>query len=120
MAFDIARGMPLALFAWQAACGEREALHEGMAAADGPANQVKAYCDRFYFRFLLPLRRLTGRLSGQEYAGWQGWYASHRDQCVDGFLQSGDLKPGLIHAASGLATALLHPRSFLREYVLDS
>lgn len=120
MAFDIARGMPLALFAWQAACGEREALHGAMAAAEEPANHVSAYCDRFYFHFLLPLRRLTGRLSRQEYAEWKRWYARHRNHCVDGFAQGGDFKPGLVHAASGLGLALLHPRSFLREYVLDS
>jgi D-aspartate ligase len=119
MAFDIARGMPLALLAWQAACGDRAALEEELAAAVGRVSQGKAYCDRFYFRFLLLLQRLTGSLSSDEYAGWLRWYAAHREELVDGFMQRGDLKPGLVHAASALGSALLHPRSFLREYVLQ-
>jgi D-aspartate ligase len=118
MAFDIARGMSLALFAWHAACGNDAGLRDAMTRPDG--NHVKAYCDRFYFRFLLTLQRLMRSLPGEEYGRWRRWYSTHREQCVDGFLQGEDLKPGVVHAVSALTAALTHPRSFLREYVLDS
>ncbi len=119
MAFDIARGMPLALLAWQAACGERAALQQELDAANGRTSDVKAYCDRLFFHLVLLPKRLTGRMSSEEYAGWRRWYANYRTRCVDGFAQRGDMKPGAAYALSTLKSVLLHPRSLLREYVLE-
>ncbi len=119
MAFDIARGMPLALLAWQAACGERAALQQELDAANGRTSDVKAYCDRLFFHLVLLPKRLTGRMSSEEYAGWRRWYANHRTRCVDGFAQRGDMKPGVAYALCTLKSVLLSPRSLLREYVLE-
>ncbi len=120
MALDVARGLPLPLFAWCAAKGDREGLRALSDKARAfPEGQGYVYCDRFAFALLLGLRRLAGSTSADEYRRWSSWYSSHQEHAVDASAQRGDRLPGLVHAAVEMWSAARHARAFYRGCVRD-
>jgi predicted ATP-grasp superfamily ATP-dependent carboligase len=114
MAFDIARGMPLPLFAHLAACGDDAALAcEIQKARVHSGDGKKAFTYQLHFGELLLVQRLAGSISREEVAHWRRWYASHRGDVVDAVREDGDEMPSLVDAVMHLAHHVRHPRSFI-------
>jgi predicted ATP-grasp superfamily ATP-dependent carboligase len=119
MGFEIARGLPLPLFALLAANGDEARLRALAKTAKAPGNHQQVYCDRFLFRFLLTARRLAGGISRQEQARWRQWYADHAGNIVDASLDPADQRPAVVHALSELWRAARHPRGFVRRFLRE-
>src|SRR5262249_41353571 len=103
MAFDIARGMPLPLFAHLAACGDEGALaREVEEARAHSGNGASAFTYRLQLGELLLAQRLAGTISREEATRWRLWCASHRGHLVDAVLKEGDGMPSLVDAAMHL------------------
>jgi len=117
--FDIARGLPLPLFAWLAAKGDRAGLQVLAGAARLPEPSPSIYCDRFALDLMLLLRGLAGTTSAQERQRWQTWLASHRAVTIDATFAAGDRLPGLVHAAAGLFGSIRHARGYWQQSVRD-
>lgn len=114
MAFDIARGMPLPLFAHLAACGDDTALAQEIHKARAHSgNGKKAFTYQLHLGELLLVQRLAGSISREEVAHWRRWYASHRGDVVDAVREHGDEMPSLVDAVMHLAHHVRHPRSFI-------
>ena len=120
MAFEIARGLPLPLFAWLSAMGDTEGVRE-LAASASRVRQGDAviFCHRFFLKFLLLVQRATGTMTAAESRRWTEWYATNRTRAVDASADPNDRLPGVVHAVSELLDAVRHPRGFLRGYVLE-
>jgi D-aspartate ligase len=120
MGFDIARGMPLPLFVYEAASGHEQRLAEVAREAlawTGTGQHI--YCHRGVFELLLRAQGLSGRLSSQEVRQWREWYARHREGAVDAVIDTGDWVPWVVDVAMHLRSYVRHPKSFIRTMVLD-
>jgi predicted ATP-grasp superfamily ATP-dependent carboligase len=116
MAFDVARGLPLPLFAYQAAIGDRERLREEIerARAADP-RQIRAYCRSFELKVFLTLRRMCGKTSRDSARRWRAWLEEHRRTMVDSVFDAEDRSPSSVEAIHHLAGYARHPRAFLRQ-----
>jgi D-aspartate ligase len=115
MGLDIARGLPLPMWAYLGACGQESVLRGEVQrvghASDGPA---VVFCDRFTFRALLTAMTITRRLSGLEATRWKRWYEDHRAGAVDVAIDVRDPLPGFVHALSEVVLGLQAVPRFLR------
>jgi predicted ATP-grasp superfamily ATP-dependent carboligase len=120
MGFDIARGVPLPLLVYEAACGDEQRLAEVAREALGwkGAGQY-IYCHRGIFELLLRAQGLSGRLSSQEVRHWREWYARNRERAVDAVLDTEDWVPMMVDVAMHLRSYARHPKGFIRTMVLD-
>jgi predicted ATP-grasp superfamily ATP-dependent carboligase len=115
MGLEIARGLPLPLWAYLGACGENSLLRaEVQRAARAEDSSAVAFCDRFTFALLLIAMAVTGRLSKREAARWKRWYADHRAVAVDVAVSGHDPLPGFVHALSEVKLGLQAMPRFLR------
>jgi predicted ATP-grasp superfamily ATP-dependent carboligase len=120
MAFDVARGMPLPLFAQLAACGDEASLAREVNRARACAgNGAGAFTYGLQFGELLVLQQLAGKMTREEAKGWWRWYGAHRHALVDAVREDGDGVPWFIDAALHLVHHVRHPRSFLLSIALD-
>jgi predicted ATP-grasp superfamily ATP-dependent carboligase len=120
MAFEVARGMPLPLLVYYAACGDEQALQTAIAAAQRWfVAQQHIYCHRFTLALLLRAQRLSGRLSTEEAQQWRRWYVAHREHATDAVADRSDPLPALVDIALHLQSYARHPRAFVRHMVLD-
>jgi predicted ATP-grasp superfamily ATP-dependent carboligase len=119
MAFDIARGMPLPLFAQLAASGDVGGLaKEVEKSRTHSGNSASAFTYRLHLGELLFVQRLTGTISREEASQWRRWYDSHRGHLVDAVRKDGDGIPSLVDAALHLVRRVRHPRSFILSIAL--
>ncbi|ATB30034.1 carbamoyl-phosphate synthase [Melittangium boletus] len=120
MGFDIARGMPLPLFVYEAASGHEDRLGEvARAALEWKGAGQYIYCHRGIFELLLRAQGLSGRLSSNEVTHWREWYARNRERAVDAVIDTGDWVPWMVDVAMHLRSYARHPRGFIRTMVLD-
>lgn len=120
MAFDIARGLPQPLLAYDAAVGRwdrlRARIEQARSTADG---RGRVYCRGLELKLLLICRRLFGSMSRQETSHWWRWLSSHRDSIADAVFQHDDRLPGWLEALHHLVRCARHPRSFVRQLIAD-
>ncbi len=120
MGFDIARGQPLPLLVYEAACGHEERLAEVVRdtlAWKGAGQYI--YCHRGIFELLLRAQGLSGRLSADEVKHWREWYARNRERAVDAVMDTSDWVPWMVDTAMHLRSYVRYPRGFIRTMVLD-
>ena len=120
LAFEIARGMPLPLFAYLGATGDDAALaRAGAAARACSAPTGRAFTHRLDFQVMVRGREVTGRMSPAEAERWWRWSAQHRARITDAVLDVTDPLPSLVDTVVGLGHWLRHPRSAIRRIILD-
>lgn len=120
MAFDIDRGMPLPLFAYADALGDRAGLDAlALAAHGGEGAGGHVYSHRVLFELMLRAQRASGHLSADEERHWRGWWTQHRADATDAVGDRGDVGPLAIDVIGHLSWFARHPRSFVRSMVLD-
>ncbi len=118
MAFDVARGLPLPLFAYQAAIGDGRRLRQQIGAARARHHRpIRAYCRSFELKLFLTLRRLCGTLSREAARRWWAWLEEHRRSMVDAVFDAEDRLPGSVEAVHQLAGYARHPRAFFRQVI---
>jgi hypothetical protein len=86
MAFDIARGVPLPLFVYEAARRRRDRLREIVERARTVPEGSAAFCNRIDFSLLLRLQRLTASMEAPEEAQWRAWLASRNGAVTDAVI----------------------------------
>jgi predicted ATP-grasp superfamily ATP-dependent carboligase len=121
MAFDIARGLPVSLFAYYAALGDHIALRRlaNDAHHESPRHP-DVYCNLIDFEILLRAQRLSGALSADEARHWRNWYKSHRGRVVHAVFDRDDWKPAIAEIVRQLIEHGRHPRAFVKSTVLKS
>lgn len=102
MAFETARGLPLALSVYYAAIGDTDALRACLTSAERATDGATIYAHRFVFQMLLAAQRASRSMSSAEYARWRAWYRANRHKAVDASADPIDWAPGLVHAAAEL------------------
>lgn len=119
VSFEVARGLPSPWLVYLGATGRREELAVEVARARAVPEQPGAiYCNRFTARFELAWQVLTGAVPLAEERRWRSWYASHRGEVTDPYVEQGDPGPQLAQGLSEIAGMLRHPRAFLRKRIL--
>lgn len=120
MAFDTARGLPLARLAVLDAVGDAAGLEAALDAAESfDVAPERVYCHRFNLEVMLRVQRASGRLSADEVRRWRAWLARHGDAVVDATLALGDPRPTWADVVRTCWSYARHPRTFLRTLVLD-
>jgi D-aspartate ligase len=118
MGFDIARGLSLPLLVWHAANARHTAVRDVLARSHAWRSQGnEVYCHKTMFDLVLALQALSGQMTKEEVSCWRTWYATHR--ATDAVRDPDDRMPAVIDAAQWVGHFVRHPRSFLREYVLN-
>jgi D-aspartate ligase len=116
MAFEIARDVPLPLFVYAAATGQRELLKsEVEKARSAPAEQGRVFCNRLELGALLKQQQLGGHVNKADLDRWQQWLTSHEGRLSDAILDASDKKPAVAHITQEVFGYLRHPRSFIRQ-----
>lgn len=121
MVYEIARGMPLPLFAYCAAIGDEaglERLAEAARAAAPPTGRT--FTDRLALEVMLRGQRLTGRMSSEEAARWRRWYTEHRASMVDLSLDKDDAWPVFFDLVQRLGHWGRHPWNTVRRMLFNS
>jgi len=120
MAFDIARGLPLPLLAYDAALGRWDRLSRRIALASNCSVQRGLiYCRSLELKLQLVTRQLCRRISREESERWWGWLRTHRGSTVDAVADANDRMPEWLEAFHHFARFARHPRSFVRQVVTD-
>jgi predicted ATP-grasp superfamily ATP-dependent carboligase len=120
MGFDVARGAPLPMLVWHAACGDKKALDAELAcAAAWKSTGQEVYCHKTMLDLVLGLQGLSGQMSKDDVRHWRRWYADHRATATDAVRDPDDKRPALVDAASWVQHFAKHPRSFVRSFVLN-
>jgi hypothetical protein len=120
MGFDIARGMPLPMLVWHAARGEHARVREALAFARAwrPRGD-EVYCHKTMLDLVLSLQGLSGQMTGEEVRRWRNWYAQHEKTAIDAVRDQDDRMPAVIDAAQWMHHFARHPRSFVRNFVMN-
>lgn len=120
MGFEIARGLPLPMLVWHAAHGDDARVAAGIARARAwrPSGD-EAYCHKTMLDLLLTLQGLAGQMSRGDVKRWRAWYANHRDGLTDAVRDPDDQLPVIIDTAQWVQHFAKHPRSFVRDFVLN-
>jgi predicted ATP-grasp superfamily ATP-dependent carboligase len=120
MGFDIARGLPLPMLVWHAARGDRAKLDEELARARAwkPSGE-EVYCHKTMLDVVLTLQGLSGQMSRDDVRRWRRWYRDHRRTATDAVRDPEDRMPAMIDAAQWASHFAKHPRSFVRNFVLN-
>jgi D-aspartate ligase len=120
LAFEIARGLPLPLMVYAAACGDepwlRKLVEESARPHEGPQ---AAFCNGFGLHMLLAAQRLSGRMSPELVQKWRDWYVDRDGRRVDSHADQSDPLPSIAFAADEVYRAIRHPRFFVRSIVLN-
>lgn len=118
MGFDLARGLPEALLAYEAAMGHHEAVRALLRAArETRPGQAPVYCHSAALGRLLRWQEASGALAHADAAGWRTWLGSH--PTVDAVRATDDRAPAVVDALNRLVAAARHPRAFVRTMVLN-
>ena len=115
MAFDIARGLPQPLLAYDAALGRRAQVGRRVQAACQADWTDRVYCRRFELKLLLVMWRLFRRMSQEDVNHWSAWLVAHGEDVVDGVFDAADRRPSKVEALHHLVGFARHPRAFLRQ-----
>ena len=122
MGFEVARGLPLPLLVWHAARGDSARLAEALARSRAwrPSGH-EVYCHKLMLDLTLALQRRSGRMSRVDVARWRAWHddAAHRHAATDAVRDPDDPRPAKVDALQWAAHFARHPRSFVRDYVLN-
>jgi D-aspartate ligase len=120
MGFEIARGLPLPMLVWHAAHGDDTRVAAELARArDWRPSGDEAYCHKTMLDLLLTLQGLAGQMTRTDVKRWRAWYANHRDGVTDAVRDPDDQMPGLVDTAQWVQHFAKHPRSFVRDFVLN-
>ncbi|HZX94238.1 MAG TPA: hypothetical protein VFE90_06955 [Myxococcales bacterium] len=116
MAFDHARGLPQAWFAYLHAIGAHEELAAELdrARVARPDAATLAYCYRLGTWTQLTIERLARSVPPSEVERWRRWRKGAL-RLIDPAWEEGDPGPGIADAIAQLWMALRHPRSFFRR-----
>lgn len=120
MGFEVARGLPLPLLAYQDALAEHggPSLLAERAGALAAPGQVFAHATAF--KVMIAAQQLSGALSREEAETWRDWYDSHEGRRVDAVHDPDDVWPARLDTVQMLQHHLRHPRIFMRAIVFNS
>jgi D-aspartate ligase len=120
MAFDMARGLPLAWLAHLGACGDEAALNREIDTCSHSSDtEHHTFSYRLQLSELLWAQRLSGTMSATDFSHWRRWYRQHHDHMIDAVADSTDPRPELATAVNKMCAFLRHPRAFVRQIALD-
>jgi hypothetical protein len=99
MAFDLSRGLPLPLLAYEEALGEDERVAERMAAALRWTPGAKPGHPRHLgLEVVLAAQRIYGQMSREGADAWRRWYQHDRLYEVEPAVDGGDWMPRIVDA----------------------
>ena len=120
MAFDVERGLDVALLSYFSALGDDSRVEELLRSSrDEPGHGPRVHLHRFNFEIMMRAQGLSGALSGGERRSWRSWYSQHSDCSTDATLDRFDWVPAVLDAARNVYGYLRHPRAFVRTIVLN-
>ena len=115
MEFEVCRGLPLPLIAYEAALGRDDAFN-----ANGlPSPGRSVYSHGLLFELLVRGQLVTGRMSVHEGRRWRTWRREHRGDAVDAVSDEDDPLPRLFDTLRIVRQMATQPRSFARQYWLE-
>lgn len=121
MAFEVARGLPMARLVYEAALGNAAWVRDTLDASSAMVpSRPTAYCHRLAFELLLGVPLGKGRMSAVDRRKWRAWYASRDGAILDPIRAPDDRLPGFADLAQEFLSAVRHPRAFLRSLVDDA
>jgi len=116
LAFDVARGLPLATLFYEGALGNDATVAAATAAAaNADGSGPKGFCNRSRLAVMLGLRRLLGTMPKREVERWKEWYEADLDSVIDAVADSRDPWPERCDLMLQIHSYLRHPRAFLRN-----
>jgi D-aspartate ligase len=119
MAFDIARGLPLPLLAYDDAL-EGQTTFGDVAAVNQPAHSTgKIFVHGSEFKLMIAAQRLTGALTGEQARSWLRWYHEGDGRRVDAIDDSDDAWPSRFDKLEIARHHVRHPRAFIRSTLLN-
>lgn len=116
MGFEIARGLPLPLMAYEDAIGRSL---RGEDRPEGSDAGAKVYAHGVLFKILLGSQRLFGSISRDEQRRWHDWYYRSDGARVDAVGDADDRVPQLIDLMNIAEDMARRPLRFIRVIALN-
>lgn len=118
MGFDVARGLPLVVLAYEGALGHTEKVAQLLRDADAPRTEGRqVFCHKNALELVLRWQETSGAMPSKEATQWRDWLKSH--QAVDAVIDADDWAPAAVDSLSRIAAYARHPRAFVREIVFN-
>jgi predicted ATP-grasp superfamily ATP-dependent carboligase len=120
MAFDVSRGVPIPKLMYHAARGETAELGRELSAARRETEHTDhGYCHKTILDLVLTLQGASRQMSRADVKKWRAWVKTRDGKLTDAVRDKGDRMPGLVDAATWARHFAKHPRSFVRDFVLN-
>lgn len=115
MAFEDARGLPLAYLYYLAAHGDTARLAQEWDRAEAwQPPGVQAFCHGGLLRLVRAAQLLT-RVAGHQPEPWGAWRARHAAHLTDAVMCADDRAPAWVDAFDHVRGFVKHPRAFVRS-----
>lgn len=118
MGFEVARGLPLPLMAYEDALGRSLELDQERPAPPNDA-AFETYAHGAAFKILLHTQRVFGALTPDEQRKWLAWYEASGAARVDAVADADDRVPELIDAINIAHDLARHPLRFINVIALN-
>lgn len=120
MAFDVARGLPLPLMAYEDAIGRPLVDESGRKQNGSSADSlIRAYAHGAAFKVLLGAQRVAGALSRDEERKWRQWYDELGAARIDAVADADDRVPELVDLMNIAQDVARHPLRFMSVIALN-
>ena len=120
MAFDIERGLDMALLSYYSALGDDARVKEVLVASRNERSHgPRVHLHRLNFEIMLRAQRFSGALTDREQERWRAWHSLHAERSTDAAHDPLDWLPGMLDATRNIYGYLRHPRAFIRTIVMN-
>jgi predicted ATP-grasp superfamily ATP-dependent carboligase len=120
MAFDMERGLDMALLSYFTALGDDTRVNEVLRSShEEPRHAPRVHLHRLNFEIMLRAQRASGVLTGSEQDCWRAWYSLHGGRSTDAAYDPLDWWPAALDALRNVYGYLRHPRAFFRTIVMN-
>ena len=120
LGFDLARGLPLVVLAYESALGHPVTVARLLRSANRWASSptgARAFCHKRALETLLRWQESAGSMPTREATRWRTWLKTHH--AVDAVIDEDDEAPAAIDSLGRFAAWARHPRAFVRSIVLN-
>ncbi len=118
LGFDVARGLPMGLLAYEAALGRADKVSQMLARARTWAPQTApVFVHRAALDLVLRSQQASRAMPREEADEWRAW--AERHPSVDAVVDADDWKPSAIDWVNRLSSYARHPRAFVRSVILN-
>lgn len=119
MAFDIDRGLPLPLLAYDDALDGQTDLGDASRVEASLPTTGRVFAHGSEFKLMIAAQSVSGALTAEQARAWWTWYEETQGRRVDAVAAPDDAWPSHFERVAMVRHHIRHPRGFIRSTLLN-